>query len=112
MIIRGGYTVYPRELEEVLYRHPGVREAVVVGVPDDRLGEEVVAVVVPAGQPCDVDELQALVREHVAAYKYPRLVVAVDELPHGPSGKIERRRLDLDALARELEARRRSLLRP
>src|SRR5207244_7420842 len=71
VIIRGGYTVYPRELEEILYRHPGVREAVVVGVPDDRLGEEVGAVVVPAGQPCDGDELQARVRARVTASRYP-----------------------------------------
>jgi len=108
VIIRGGYTVYPREIEEILYRHPNVHEAVVVGVPDARLGEEVVALVVPNAHPCDVHELQALVRDQVAAYKYPRLVLAVDTLPHGPGGKIERRRLDRHTLAQQLDAHKRA----
>jgi long-chain acyl-CoA synthetase len=108
VIIRGGYTIYPREIEEILYRHPNVHEAVVIGVPDARLGEEVVALVVPDAHPCDVSELQSLVRDHVAAYKYPRLVLAVDTLPHSPSGKIERRRLDRHTLAQHLEAHKRS----
>ena len=111
VIIRGGYTVYPREIEEILYGHPNVHEAVVVGVPDARLGEEVVALVVPRAQPCDVDELQSLVRDRVASYKYPRLVLAVDALPRGASGKIERRRLDREALAKDLDAHRRVVQR-
>ncbi len=99
VILRGGYSVYPREVEEVLLEHPGVREVAVVGVPDERLGEEVVAVVV-ADAPGH--ELKAFAQERLAAYKYPRLVVLVDELPHGPSGKILRRELDRTHLARLL----------
>jgi long-chain acyl-CoA synthetase len=99
VVLRGGYTVYPREVEEALNAHPAVREAVVVGVPHPVLGEEVAALVVADG-PCEPEELQAFVRERVAAYKYPRLVELVDELPHGPTGKVERR------AARELFAGR------
>jgi long-chain acyl-CoA synthetase len=99
VIFRGGYSVYPREIEEVLYAHAAVREAVVVGVPHPMLGEEVVALVAPARPDCDAEELKAFVRERVAAYKYPRLVVLVDELPHGPTGKIQRREIDRTTLA-------------
>ena len=103
VILRGGYSVYPREVEEALYAHPAVREAVVVGVPHATLGEEVVAIVVPAEPGLDAEDVKAFVRERVAAYKYPRLVLLVDELPHGPSGKIQRREIDRDALARRLD---------
>jgi long-chain acyl-CoA synthetase len=103
LIIRNGYNVYPREVEEVLYAHPGVLEAVVVGVPDARIGEEVVALVRPRpGAPCDPSEVQAWVKERVAAYKYPRHVLLVDVLPTGPTGKILKREIDRDALARQL----------
>ena len=104
VILRDGYTVYPREVEEVLYAHPGVHEAVVLGVPNDRHGEEVVAVVVAGPDGCDAEEVKAFVRERVAAYKYPRLVLVVDELPHGSSGKIQRREIDRSALASLLES--------
>jgi long-chain acyl-CoA synthetase len=94
MIIRGGYNVYPREVEEVLYEHPAVREAAVVGVPDDALGEEVgAAVVLCPGESLGADELKAHVKEQVAAYKYPRKVWFVDELPKGPTGKILKREI-------------------
>ena len=102
VILRGGYTVYPSEVENALCAHPHVREAVVVGVPHAELGEEVAALVVPAGPACSAEELKAFARERVAAYKYPRLVVLVDELPHGPTGKVQRREIDLAALARLL----------
>ena len=73
LIIRGGYNVYPREIEEVLYEHPAVREAAVVGVPHAELGEEVgAAVALKAGADATPDELRAFVKEQVAAYKYPR----------------------------------------
>ena len=73
MIIRGGYNVYPREIEEVLYEHPAVAEAAVVGVPDDKMGEEVgAAVVLKEGKEVDADELRDFVKEQVANYKYPR----------------------------------------
>ena len=92
MIIRGGYNVYPREIEEVLYEHPAVREAAVVGIRDDILGEEVgAAVVLKPGAQADAAELRAFVKERVAAYKYPRKVWIVDDLPKGPTGKILKR---------------------
>ena len=102
VILRAGHTVYPQELEEVMCGHPNVLEALVLGMPDARLGEEVAALVVPREQPCDVDELRDYMRERVAPYKYPRLIVAVDELPHGSTGKIERRRIDPEVHARLL----------
>jgi long-chain acyl-CoA synthetase len=89
LVIRGGYNVYPREIEEVLYAHPGILEAAVIGKPDDRLGEEVVAVVVRrANFEVSAEEVIAFCRERVAAYKYPREIRFMDELPKGPSGKI------------------------
>jgi long-chain acyl-CoA synthetase len=92
LIIRGGYNVYPREIEEVLYEHPAVREAAVVGIAHDSLGEEVgAAVALKPGAAATPEELRAYVKERVAAYKYPRHVWLVDELPKGPTGKILRR---------------------
>jgi long-chain acyl-CoA synthetase len=89
LVIRGGYNVYPREIEEVLFAHPGIAEAAVVGKPDDRLGEEVVAVVVVApGSELTADDVIAYCRERLAAYKYPREVRFLPELPKGPTGKI------------------------
>ena len=88
LMIRGGYNVYPREVEEALYAHPDVLEAAVVGVPHDQLGEEVAAVVVRRpGAAADAEELKAWAKERVAAYKYPRIVAFVDELPKGADGK-------------------------
>jgi long-chain acyl-CoA synthetase len=96
MIIRGGYNVYPREIEEVLYEHPAVREAAVIGVPHQSLGEEVAAVVaLKPGTAAEADELQAFAKERVAAYKYPRQVFLVDDLPKGPTGKILKRDISL-----------------
>ena len=95
VIIRGGYNVYPREVEEALYAHPGVLEAAVVGIPDGALGEEVAAVVVRRpDSSVSADELRAWSRERVAAYKYPRRIVFVDDLPKGPTGKILKRAID------------------
>ncbi len=92
LIIRGGYNVYPREIEEALYEHPAVAEAAVIGIKDGDLGEEVgAAVAFKAGESADPDELKAFVKERVAAYKYPRHVWVVEELPKGPTGKILRR---------------------
>ena len=94
MIIRGGYNVYPREIEEVLYEHPAVREAAVIGIPHDDLGEEVAAAVaLKEGENVEPAELRAYVRELVAAYKYPRKIWFVDELPKGPTGKILKREI-------------------
>ena len=91
LIITGGYNVYPREVEEVLERHPGVDEAAVVGVPDDDWGERVVAFVV-AGT-LDEPGLAALVAQHLAPYKRPRAYHRVDALPRNALGKVERARL-------------------
>jgi long-chain acyl-CoA synthetase len=89
LVIRGGYNVYPREIEEVLYAHPGVLEAAVIGKPDERLGEEVVAVVaLREGASTSADDIIAYCRERLAAYKYPREIRFMAELPKGPSGKI------------------------
>jgi long-chain acyl-CoA synthetase len=100
MIIRGGYNVYPREIEEVLYEHPAVREAAVVAVPHDELGEEVgAAVALKDGEEVSAEELQAYVKENVAAYKYPRRIWFVDELPKGPTGKILKREIAVPAEA-------------
>nr|WP_119590357.1 long-chain fatty acid--CoA ligase [Streptomyces scabiei] len=94
LIIRGGYNVYPREIEEVLHEHPAVALAAVVGLPDEHLGEEVAAaVVLRPGADATVEELQEFVRERVAAYKYPRRVWLADALPMGPSGKILKREI-------------------
>jgi long-chain acyl-CoA synthetase len=98
LIIRGGYNVYPREVEEVLYEHPAIQEAAVLAVPDEKLGEEVgAAVVLKNGESLDAADLKAYVKEQMAAYKYPRQVWFVDELPKGPTGKILKREIELPA---------------
>jgi long-chain acyl-CoA synthetase len=94
MIIRGGYNVYPREIEEVLYEHPDVAEAAVIGMPHDDLGEEVgAAVALKKNSTVDSDELRDYVKARVAAYKYPRRIWLVDELPKGPTGKVLKREI-------------------
>ncbi|MEU6711212.1 long-chain fatty acid--CoA ligase [Nonomuraea sp. NPDC046802] len=92
VIIRGGYTVYPREVEEVLYEHPAVRQAAVFGVPHPELGEEIEAAVALRA-PVSGEDLRQFVRERVAAYKYPRRLSFVDELPMSHTGKILKRAL-------------------
>jgi long-chain acyl-CoA synthetase len=94
LIIRGGYNVYPREVEEVLYEHPAVAEAAVVGVPHDVLGEEVgAAVTLKPGATVTAEELRDYVKDLVAPYKYPRHVWIVDALPMGATGKILKREI-------------------
>ncbi|MGN6780282.1 MAG: long-chain-fatty-acid--CoA ligase [Marmoricola sp.] len=94
LVIRGGYNVYPREVEEVLYEHPDVVEAAVVGKPDERLGEEVVAyVALRPGATATPDDITAYCKERLAAYKYPREITLLDSLPKGPTGKILKREL-------------------
>jgi long-chain acyl-CoA synthetase len=94
LIIRGGYNVYPREVEEVLYEHPAVVEAAVVGIPDPVLGEEVgAAVVLAPGATETAESIQAYVKSQVAAYKYPRQVWFLDTLPKGPTGKVLKREI-------------------
>jgi len=113
MIIRGGYNVYPREIEEVLYEHPAVLEAAVIGVPHPVLGEEVAAAVtLRPGAVSTPDELRSYVKERVAAYKYPRHVWLTAGLPKGPTGKLLKREItvpaDLTAGASAADVRSRS----
>ena len=92
LIIRGGYNVYPREIEEVLHAHPAVAGVAVIGIEHEHLGEEVgAAVTLKPGFVVGVEELRDFVKERVAAYKYPRHVWLVDDLPTGATGKILRR---------------------
>ncbi|MGW4437557.1 long-chain-fatty-acid--CoA ligase [Streptomyces sp. NPDC004596] len=94
VIIRGGYNVYPREVEEVLVRHPGVAQVAVIGLPDELHGEEVCAVVVPAeGAVPDAAGLTEWSKEHLGRHKYPRRVEFADALPLGPSMKVLKREL-------------------
>jgi long-chain acyl-CoA synthetase len=94
MIIRGGYNVYPRELEEVIVTHPDVSLVAVIGIPHRELGEEIMAYVIPkAGKTLDPAEIKAWSKEQMAAYKYPRVVEVIDSFPLGPSGKILKTKL-------------------
>jgi len=92
MVIRGGVNIYPAEVEAVLFRHPAVVDCAVVGVPDDRLGEELRALV-EVRAPVDTDELTDFCRRHLADFKIPRYVEIVDVLPRDPSGKVVKRQL-------------------
>ena len=94
LIIRGGYNVYPREVEEAIYAHPAVAEAAVIGVPDATMGEEVHAIVATkAGQLVTEAELIDFVKQRIAPYKYPRTVEFRDSLPKGATGKILKKEL-------------------
>ncbi|MFJ9543961.1 long-chain fatty acid--CoA ligase [Streptomyces sp. NPDC101225] len=95
MIIRGGYNVYPREIEDVLHQHPAVREAAVIGIPDELFGEEVAAAIVlhEGFEDLDLGTIRDFVKERVAAYRYPRHLWTVDALPRNPSGKILKREI-------------------
>jgi long-chain acyl-CoA synthetase len=95
MVLRGGFNVYPREVEEVLLRHPAVGQVAVIALPHDVHGEEVCAVVVrsPEGVDATAEEIVAWSREQIAAHKYPRIVEFVDAFPLGPSGKVLKREL-------------------
>ncbi|KUI01808.1 long-chain fatty acid--CoA ligase [Mycobacterium sp. IS-3022] len=95
LILRGGYNVYPREVEEVLADHPAVALAAVIGIPDDDHGEEIKAFVVRSGALTE-DELRGWARERLAAYKYPRTIEFVDSLPLTNTGKILKRALPRD----------------
>jgi long-chain acyl-CoA synthetase len=94
MIIRNGYNVYPRQVEEVLAAHPAVAMAAVFGVPHETHGQEIeAAVVLRPGQQATPEELVDFVKDEIAAYKFPRVVHIVDALPLGPSGKVLKREL-------------------
>ncbi len=96
MIIRGGFNVYPKEIEEVLYEHPAIREAAVFGLPHETHGQEVAAAVaLNPGTSATEDEIREYVKHRVAPYKYPRTVWIFDDLPKGATGKILKRLIDL-----------------
>jgi long-chain acyl-CoA synthetase len=94
MIVSGGENIYPVEVEEVLSQHPAVADAAVIGIPDERWGETVKAIVVLSpNSGVDGDELVAFARERLAGYKLPRSVDFVSELPRSPAGKVLKREL-------------------
>jgi long-chain acyl-CoA synthetase len=94
LIIKGGENIAPREIDEVLLRHPAVLDAAAVGVPDKHYGQEIMACVIPReGVPCTEDELRAFCAEHLGRYKTPKVIHFVKELPRGPSGKVQRLKL-------------------
>jgi long-chain acyl-CoA synthetase len=94
MIVSGGENVYPIEVEEVLSQHPGVRDVAVIGVPDERWGEAVTALVIPAhGAVPDPADLVAFARGRLAGYKLPRSIEFVDDFPRTPTGKVRKRDL-------------------
>jgi len=91
MVIRGGENVYPREIEEFLYRHPKIQDVQVIGVPDDRYGEEICAwVKLRPGVTATEEEIRAFCRDQIAHYKVPRYVKFVDEFPMTVTGKIQK----------------------
>lgn len=101
MVISGGVNIYPREIENCLYEHPGVVDCAVFGIPDDRWGEALVAVIESAqGAGLDEAAVEAWVREHLADYKHPRHVELVDHLPRDPNGKVVKRLLKADYVDR------------
>jgi long-chain acyl-CoA synthetase len=94
MIIRGGENIYPREIDELLYKHPAVAEAAAFGVPDPLYGEDVAAfVVLKEGRDATAEEVAAYCREHLADFKCPKAVRVVTSLPKGPTGKVLKREL-------------------
>src|SRR5207245_3821097 len=103
MLIRGIFNDNPSKVEKLIYAHPAVDEADVIGVPDERLGEEVKAVVaLNPGAKASAEDIIDFVKERVAAYKYPRTIQFVDTLPKGATGKILKKELkaQLEAAAR------------
>ncbi|MEV6218203.1 AMP-binding protein [Nocardia sp. NPDC051833] len=113
LIIRGGYNVYPSEVEEVLYEHPDIVEAAVVGVPDEYYGEEVAAVVTPrAGSTLTAADIDTWTRERLSAYKIPRVIQFVEQLPKGSTGKILKREIDRTALRSTASSRDSDVARP
>ena len=91
MVIRGGENVYPREIEEFLYTHPDIADVQVIGVPDARYGEELMAWVIPrAGASLTEDEVRDFCRGQIAHYKIPRYVKVVDSFPMTVTGKVQK----------------------
>ena len=94
LVIKGGENISPREIDEVLYKHPAVLEAAAVGIPDDQYGEEIVCCcVLKPDCECTEEELREYCREHLGDFKTPKMVKVVEEIPKGPSGKLQRLKL-------------------
>ena len=94
LIIKGGENIAPREIDEVLLRHPAVLDAAAVGVPDRHYGQEIMACVIRReGQFCTEEELKSFCAEHLGGFKTPKAILFIDELPRGPSGKVQRLKL-------------------
>jgi long-chain acyl-CoA synthetase len=94
MVLRGGFNVYPREVEETLLRHPAIRDVAVIGLPDELHGEEICAcVILDEGASLTAEELIEWSKEHLAKYKYPRRVEFLTGFPLGPSMKVLKREL-------------------
>jgi long-chain acyl-CoA synthetase len=107
LIISGGYNVYPRDIDEVFYEHPKVQEACSVGIPHDKRGEAVKTfVVLKEGETADAEELMAYCREHLAKYKWPVEIEFRDELPKTNVGKILRKDLRAEELAKRGQGQR------
>jgi long-chain acyl-CoA synthetase len=104
MVIRGGENIYPKELEDTLYAHPKILEIAVIGVPDEKYGEEVMACVVPKpGSGLTEEELKTFCRENMASYKVPRYVKFLDFIPKNIIGKVTKKELKQQMLD-EMEA--------
>jgi len=88
MIVRGGYNVYPAEIETVLFGHPGVREAAVIGVPHETLGEDIKAFIVKKEDQVTADEIKEYCRKNLADFKVPRQIEFIKELPRNTAGKV------------------------
>jgi long-chain acyl-CoA synthetase len=95
MIITGGENVYPREIEELLYRRPEVGECSVIGIPDKEYGERVTACIVPKQKGLQLDpvELKSFLKKHLTPFKVPKDFIVLEELPKGSTGKIVKREL-------------------
>ena len=102
MLIRGGENIYPREIEEFLFTHPKIEDVQVIGVPDDRFGEEICACIrLRAGQSASAEEIRDFCKGHIAHFKIPRYVVFVDDYPMTVTGKVQKFKLR-EAMTREL----------
>jgi len=102
IIIKGGENIAPREIDDVLYKHPAILDAAAVGIPDDTYGEEIMAcVTLKPGVSITEEELLDHCFEHLGKFKTPKVIKIMDELPKGPSGKIQR--LKLPDLVKDLE---------
>ena len=99
MIIRGGENIYPKEIEEFIYTHEKVKDVQVIGVPDEQLGEEIMAcIILKDGETMTADEMRTYIREHMAKHKVPKYIDFVDSFPMNVAGKILKYKMREDAI--------------